>query len=283
MKCKNVRLYICVPLLAICHSASVWAFGPVGHEVVAYIAEDKLQPATRLKINSILGQDEDLASVANWADQVRATTRPETAPWHFIDIEVRESVTEVDESRFCTNQECVVAQIDSDIAILKDDTQPKPKKLEALKFLVHFLGDVHQPLHCADDLDRGGNEKFVHFKSPGTRSRTGTKINLHALWDHLIEVKTTEDPRELATELEKEITAQDEADWNKGEPKGWAWESFTIAHDSIYSEFDPGATDPKGVSTPADYYTGKMRTIVERQLEKAGIRLAHVLNSICGN
>jgi hypothetical protein len=282
MKSTNLKLQVVVPLLAL-WQVSAWAFGPVGHEVVAYIAEDRLLPATRQKINAILAQDEDLASIANWADQVRATSRPETAPWHFIDIEVRQNVTEADEPRFCTNQDCVVAQIEADINVLKDDTQSKPKKVEALKFLVHFIGDVHQPLHCADDTDRGGNEKSVHFKTPGTRSRTGTKIKLHALWDHLIEVKTAEDPRDLATELEKDITSQNEKDWSKGEAKDWAWESFTIAHDDIYSEFDPGPTDPTGVQTPADYYTGKMRTIVDRQLEKAGVRLAHVLNSICGN
>jgi len=167
--------------------------------------------------------------------------------------------------------------------VLKDDSQSKSNRLDALRFLVHFVGDVHQPLHCADDHDRGGNEKIVHFKTPGTRSRTGTKIKLHALWDHLIEVKTAENPRELATELEKEITPQDEKDWAKGEVKDWAWESFTIAHDDIYSEFQPGATDSNGIPVPNDYYTGKMRTIIERQLEKAGVRLAHVLNAICSN
>ena len=279
---STIRTLGTIAMLAIGHNPA-WAFGPVGHEVVAYIAEDRLQPMARQKINSILAQDEDLASIAIWADQVRATTRPETAPWHFIDIEVRENVTEADESRFCTNQDCVVAQIDADIKVLQDETQSKSNKLEALKFLVHFLGDVHQPLHCADDTDRGGNDKIVHFKTPGTRSRTGTKIKLHALWDHLIEVKTVEDSRELATELEKEITAQNEQDWAKGQPKDWAWESFTISHDSIYSELDPGATDPKGIQLPSDYYTGKMRAIVDQQLEKAGVRLAHVLNAICGN
>jgi hypothetical protein len=281
MKIFKISLRFSIGLMAIWNT-SARAFGPVGHEVVAYIAEDKLTPAARQKINSLLSPDEDLASIANWADEVRATSRPETAPWHFIDIADRENVNKTDELRFCTNQDCVVAQIELDINVLKDDNQSPAKKLEALKFLVHFVGDVHQPLHCADDKDRGGNDKIVHFKT-GTRSRTGTKIKLHALWDHLIEVKTTEDPRELATELENEIKPQDEQDWAKGEAKDWAWESFTIAHDVIYSEFDPGPTDPKGIQLPSDYYTGKMRTIIEGQLERAGVRLAHVLNAICAN
>ena len=279
---KKFRLLQMLPLISI-SNLSAWAWGPVGHEVVAYIAEDRIRPATRQRINAILAQDEDLASIANWADQVRATSRPETAPWHFIDMEVRENPTETDEPRFCTNQDCVVAQIELNIQVLQDSGQPRDKKVEALKFLVHFVGDVHQPLHCSDDNDRGGNEKLVHYKTPGTRSRTGTKIKLHALWDHLIEVKTAEDSRDLATELGKEITAQDAQDWVKGEAKDWAFESFTIAQDAIYSEFDPGPTDPKGIQLPSDYYTGKMRTTVERQLEKAGVRLAHVLDSVCGN
>ena len=281
---KTLRTYLGWGIaLAALGNISGQAFGPVGHEVVAYIAEDKLEPGTLQKINEILFKDEDLVTVANWADVVRVTSRPETAPWHFIDIEDRQPETEADEANFCTNQNCVVEQINLDIKILKDTSQPRPKRNEALKFLVHFVGDVHQPLHCADDTDRGGNDKVVIFKAPGTHSRKGTKLKLHALWDHLIETKTIEDARELATQLESEISSQDEADWAKGEAKDWAWESFTIAHDDIYSEFEAGKTSSNGVALPNDYYTGKMRNIIERQLEKAGIRLAHVLNEIFAN
>ena len=72
--------------------------------------------------------------------------------------------------------------------ILGDESKPRSKRLEALKFVVHFMGDLHMPLHCADDGDRGGNDKLVRFKTPGRRGR-GSKIKLHALWDRLIEIQ----------------------------------------------------------------------------------------------
>jgi hypothetical protein len=263
--------------------ASAW--GPVGHEAVAYIAEDRLTPAAKAKVDAILGPDLDLADVANWADQVRVTSRPETEGWHFIDIPDRQmGVLESDEPTFCAQDNCVVNQIALDLGQLRDEHASAAKKFEALKFLVHFVGDIHQPLHCADDSDRGGNEKIVRFAAPGTRSRNGTKIKLHALWDHLIELRTAEVSRDLATELEQAFDDSDVEAWQGGTPADWAWESFEIARGTIYSEFSAGPTDPSGVPVPADYTTPsgspKMRGIVNTQIEKAGVRLAWVLNDL---
>ena len=254
------------------------AWGPVGHETVAYIAEDNLSPATKEKISHILGPNVGLADVANWADEIRRS-HSNTAPWHFIDLEVRQKLTEADEPRFCPQGNCVVGQIDKDIAVLKSLTDQK-KKLEALKFLIHFMGDIHQPLHCADDEDKGGNEKIVRYVKPGGRSRKGTKLKLHALWDHLIEVRTKEDPRDLATILESRITPTEKKKWRSGTAADWAWESYSIAKSKIYSEFPDGPTSNRtGIPLPRDYYTNEMRHIAEEQLEKAGIRLAFVLEN----
>jgi hypothetical protein len=151
-----------------------------------------------------------------------------------------------------------------------------------LKFLVHFVGDVHQPLHCADDGDRGGNEKVVRFIAPGSRSTRGRKIKLHALWDHLIEVQPIEEPREFANALDRNITDVEKMAWSKGSAADWAWESYTIAHDVIYSQFPAGRTDAHGLPLPQDYYGPRMRGIAEAQLEKAGIRLAMILNHVLG-
>jgi hypothetical protein len=255
------------------------AWGPVGHETVAYLAEDSLNPAAKQKIDDLLGPDLDLASIANWADQIRATTRPDTAPWHFIDIEDRLPETKADEPKFCKDQTCVVDQIGLALAALKSPSTKQAARLDALKFLVHFVGDVHQPLHCADDSDRGGNNKYVRYKK--TAKRKGTKINLHAYWDHLAQVKTTDDPRELASELA--LSDAQKKEFDTGVPANWAWESFQIAHDTIYAEFEPGPTkDTSGINLPADYYTPKMREIVNKQLQRAGARLAMLLNAAFG-
>ena len=140
------------------------------------------------------------------------------------------------------------------------------------------MGDLHQPLHCADDGDRGGNEKLVRFKAPGHAGH-GAKIKLHALWDHLIESKTQEDPRELATELEGKITTGEKKAWVAGNEKNWGFESYMIAKTKIYKRMDPGPQDYSDNPLPSDYFV-KMRPIVDQQLEKAGIRLAFVLNEI---
>jgi hypothetical protein len=145
---------------------------------------------------------------------------------------------------------------------------------------VHFVGDVHQPLHAADDNDRGGNEKNVRYKK--TAKSKGTKIKLHAYWDHLAEVKTAEDPRELASDLS--LTPAELQQLSQGSPADWAWESFEIAHTTIYSEFDAGPTsDPAGIPLPKDYYSSKMQNIVYKQLQRAGARLARLLNEIFGS
>lgn len=261
-----------------------FAWGPVGHETVAYIAMDNLTPAAQKGVYALLSwgktqtYQENLASISNWADHVRQFGRPETAPWHFIDLPIRKDITKADEQTYCPDNNCVLNALQIYEGILGDESKSKAKRLEALKFVVHFMGDLHQPLHCADDNDRGGNEKEVRFKTPGKRGN-GAKIKLHALWDHLIETKTVEDPRGLATELEKNITAEDKVSWDKGDEGDWAMESYQIAKTKIYAGTDQGPQDYTDNPLPSDYYS-KMRPIVDKQLEKAGVRLAFVLNEI---
>lgn len=265
-----------------------FAWGPVGHETIAYIAQDNLSPVAKEKIRGLMEPESDirlmnhdyldLPSISNWADHIRQFGRPETAPWHFIDLPIRKDLTVKDEQDYCPDNNCVVNQLQIFEGVLGDESQPKSKRLEALKFVVHFIGDLHQPLHCADDGDRGGNEKEVRFKAPGHRGN-GAKIKLHALWDHLIETKTAEDPRELATVLEKSIIPENKFAWPKGDEKDWAFESYQIAKTQIYPGMDPGPQDYTDKPLPGDYYS-KMRPIVDLQLEKAGIRLAFVLNEI---
>lgn len=269
-------LFVALGLLS--RPAKAW--GPVGHEVIAFIAEDHLNDAARAKIAALLGPEVRLASVANWADEVRPH-RPKTAAWHYLNLPPREALTESDEVKFCKGQSCVVGQVQADLDLLGKPTTTRTQKLEALEYLVHFVGDLHQPLHCADDTDRGGNQKIVHFISPGSRSKKGAKITLHALWDHLIEIRTGENPRELATTLETRITPALAADWSKGTPADWAWQSYGIARDTVYGGLTAGPSDVEGVTLPVTYYT-TMRKVVDTQLERAGVRLAILLNRVFG-
>ncbi len=132
------------------------------------------------------------------------------------------------------------------------------------------------PLHCADDNDKGGNEKQVRFFSPDSRSNRGHRTNLHSLWDNLIEVKAAENSEELGERLNWEITPAEKKEWMKGTPESWVLESYGIAKKVIYKDLSAGNSF---IKLPMNYYA-EMRPIAEKQIEKAGIRLAMILNEI---
>jgi hypothetical protein len=143
---------------------------------------------------------------------------------------------------------------------------------------------LHQPLHCADDNDRVGNEKW--FNLPGGKGRAGHAwVSLHVYWDDLFQVPQTQSPRVLAGRLEAEMDPGDETHWAGGTPSDWAYESYLIAQKDIYGELRSGPL-PKnrwGRDLPGDYTNGKMQKIMERQLQKAGVRLAFLLNDVFGH
>lgn len=266
-------------LLFLSAPSILWAWGPVGHETIADIARDYLTPPAARAVDRILGT-EDMASVSNWADSI-VDERPETANWHFIDLDVRKNLTEADIPDYCVRGGCIVGQIEKDEAILRNPQDGPGRRREALKFLIHFVGDIHQPLHCANDNDRGGNEKCL-ILSRGYGYHHARWIELHSYWDHLLELKTREVPRDLATRLERRVTPEDRTRWRRGTAADWAFESYRIAKNDIYEELPPGPMRQgwDRMDLPEDYRNGAMRYIVDRQLEKAGIRLAWLLNGI---
>jgi hypothetical protein len=278
----TMRLWTFLLMMAV--PANLFAWGSVGHKAVAYIAQDRLTPAAQAAVSEILGSGQDLASSCVWADII-AHVRKETGPWHYIQLEVRQIQHRYDLADVCRDHNCVVDQIQKDIDILKQRYASRHDKREALKFLIHFMGDLHQPLHCAEDGDRGGNEKWFRYYGSSGSSRRYQWVNLHSFWDHLLGTKDPEDPRKLASRLGREIKAEQERDWAKGNATDWAYESFKIAKEDIYSELPVGPLERGrwGKDLPRDYYSDKMRRIVDLQLEKAGVRLAWVLNEIFKN
>ena len=261
--------------------ASLWAWGAVGHQTIAFIAQDRLSPAAKSAVRKILGPGKNLASVSTWADSI-VRKRPETAPWHYLNLDARQDQNLFDLSDSCHNHDCVVDQIDKNLGVLKATFSSRREKSEALKFLVHFVGDLHQPLHCVDDHDRGGNEKWFRFYTHGSNRRF-TWVNFHSFWDRLLEVQTKESPGFLASRLEKEISPADESRWATDKASDWAYENFLIARNDIYWDLPVGPLLERnrwGKDLPPEYYSGKMRRIVDLQLEKAGVRLAYLLNGL---
>src|ERR1700719_2925000 len=150
----------------------IYAWGPEGHDLIARIAETQLTPEVHSKVAAILGPGVSMVSVASWADETRRS-RPETAPWHYIDIPIGQRHRDM--ARDCPKGDCVIQKIEDFEAILRDPNAPAPQRREALMFVIHFVGDMHQPLHSSDNKDKGGNDVRVMFND--------RNMNLHSLWD----------------------------------------------------------------------------------------------------
>lgn len=251
-------------------STEAYPWGYTAHHVIAEIAEQFLEPQTVLKVRALLEVENvtTLAEVATWADEIR-TQRPETTPWHYVDIPIHPpqgGVEGYDHSRDCPYDDCVVAKIVQFEGVLSDQQLPDRQRLEALKYVVHFIGDLHQPLHVSNDNDHGGNEIAVTFM--------GQQTNLHAVWDTgIIEPAVRGDERGYATKLAQAITPDERVQWTGGDPVSWANEGYRIAVSTIYNELPHSGNLP-------DYYETNALPIVNQQLQRAGVRLAKVLNEV---
>jgi hypothetical protein len=243
------------------------AWGASGHRIVALIANNHLTPQARQAISGLLNEDETLDSVATFADQIR-NSRPDTRQFHFVDIP--KNANDYDPNRDCVPSEkgdCIIAAIDRFKAELADPNETRGRRRFALKFLVHLIGDMHQPLHCADNEDRGGNDiKVTWF------GRTGKGINLHSVWDSLIIEEAGLEDAEFAEALEEDITPQKIQSMQSGTVIEWALQSHKAARDHAYRI-------PRNRKLGQVYYNNNFR-VVDEQLLRGGLRLARVLNEI---
>jgi S1/P1 Nuclease len=267
------------------HGAMAW--GDEGHEVVALVAQAHLDPAVLKKVNALLAADtddltaHDIASEATWADKFRAGHR-ETAAWHFVDIEL--SNPNLDQACFGhpavasgqpaskgPTDDCVVDKVQEFADELSNPNTAPEEQIVALKFLLHFVGDMHQPLHAADDNDRGGNQKKV--------SASGQHAgNLHHFWDDVFVEQLGPDAKTIASDLVTHISKDDVQAWSMGTPADWAMESFQVAKDDAYGQLPAPST--KGVYRLDDDYMATATQDVGTQLSKGGVRLAFILNKV---
>jgi hypothetical protein len=169
-----------------------------------------------------------------------------------------------------------VNKLDEFIQEFADPTTPQAERLLALKYVLHFVGDLHQPLHAADNHDRGGNCVLIALGGPRT-------VNLHSYWDTTVVQALGEDPAAIARRLAAQITPAETVAWQRGDPRAWAMESYGVAKSVVYAiGSKPGcAADQRPVPLPAGYHAAVVKT-ASVQLEKAGVRLAWVLNRTFG-
>jgi hypothetical protein len=264
------------------------AWGRLGHEVTALIAYRHLTPAARAKVDALLASDTDtltapdFASRANWADEYRNDHR-ETAAWHFVDIEIDRP----DLAAACFGfpplapgqpasqgpaKDCIVDKLDEFEAELASPSTPAPERLLALKFVMHFAGDLEQPLHAADHQDRGGNCIGLS-PSPDAQS-----TNLHAWWDTGVVETLGSSPEAIATDLDRKITPQQAQGWAVGGPRAWAMETFEVGRKIAYDLPSRPTCAEQGSVALLPGYQAQARTAAALQLEKAGVRMATLLN-----
>jgi hypothetical protein len=242
-----------------------FGWGPEGHSLVARLAAARLTPAAAARVAEILGPGTTLASISSWADQVRRA-RTESGPWHYVDIPINQP--HLDMARDCPNGACVVAKIeDFEKVLAAPDSKPEQRK-EALMFIVHFVGDMHQPLHCSDNKDKGGNDVKLQF--------FGNPSNLHSLWDSgMLGKMGTED--EMFAKLNERLTPGRAKKWGKGTVESWADQIHKTAQKTTYGKL-PKVQAGGQIQIDAKYRE-MAHPLIETELEKAGARLAFVLNS----
>ncbi|PVH76445.1 S1/P1 nuclease [Cadophora sp. DSE1049] len=264
------------------------AWGTLGHDTIAYIATNFVSSATKTYFQTILGDTSTdyLASVATWADSYRYTTAGKfSAPFHYIDAQDSPpSSCGVDYSRDCGTGGCVVSAISNYTTRVKTTSLTSAERIIAAKMLIHFIGDIHQPLHD-ENLDVGGNDIDVTFN--------GVSTNLHAIWDTAIPEKLIGGyslayaktwATNLTTAIKTGTYKSASASWLTGMKLSDPVASSMIwASDS--NAYVCSAVMPKGVSPletvdlAGAYYEGVVG-VVELQVAKAGYRLAAWLNLI---
>jgi len=240
------------------HALTAW--GREGHQVVASIAQARLSPAARSGVYQLL-HGATLASVATDADDYRNSHR-ETARWHYVDIPLQ--ATRYDAARDCRVQDgegdCALAEIDRLVATLRNRQAPAVDRAQALKFLVHFIGDIHCPLHASDDHDKGGNQVGVTLVNQAT--------NLHAVWDSgLIQLAGY-----TVTSLTRELERANLPVPAGGTPTGWVMEAHEVARAVAYRM-------PSDRVLRHDYQEASLAA-VRLQVWRGGVRLARVLNEL---
>jgi S1/P1 Nuclease len=295
------------------------AWGCEGHQVIALLAEKHLTPNALAMAKKILadspidptldryckeGRTDPLADASTWPDDFRPL-HPETAPWHYIDIPL--GTTSRDVEKFCNPKEgCVTSAIRDDLAVLRSANSNPKDRADALRFLIHFVGDLHQPLHAATNNDEGGNCVPVAFfdtppqlRNPQTESYAP---NLHGVWDtNILERATTgKTVDQVASELDATFSKK-LAGWQKGSANidAWVWESHELAAKNVYGKLPVRipVEAPQPVKSCADDnhvsarnltlnehleepYQDMAAPIVRQQVAKAGAHLAMLLNQL---
>ncbi|TXC72038.1 S1/P1 nuclease [Sphingomonas ginsenosidivorax] len=283
-----LRIALPAALLALVAASPARAFWEYGHQTVAQIAQANVTPRTRAAIRRILSQQALLETpecpvgtiedASVWADCVKPLKDAAgksrfgyAYSWHYQNADV---CAPFDLTPACKDGNCVSAQIERDVTLLRDKATPARARVEALVFLIHFVGDLHQPLHAGDRHDKGGNDLKADYGIYAP-----PRFNLHSIWDGPLAERAISTPPSLV----RRYPAAERARIGKGTVTDWSRESWEIAHSAYAAAIGGDGCGPVPARAALDEATiEKMAPVSREEVRRGGIRLAKLLDEALG-
>jgi hypothetical protein len=265
------KLLIAAAALALIPSPAM-AWGKTGHRTVAAIADSQLSGLARAHVREILGGAESLDEAATWPDDMRSALgdfwRKTATPWHYVTLD---GVT----YDHAPPEGDALEALARFREVLRSPTASLAEKQLALRFIVHLVGDLHQPLHVGKCCDKGGNDVKVKW--------FGRDMNLHSVWDSALVDDEQLSFTELTAKLGRHTSNDDVIRWWDLNPRDWISESAQI-RETVYPALPPAGTkgkDGKPAVPELSYgYVFKFTPVMEQRLKQAGVRLAAYLNAV---
>lgn len=273
------RLIVAGAIVCVVSSTWLTAWGGQGHRVVGLIAADRLTPVARQNVEWLL-DGQSLADVSSWADSI-TSDQQQTALWHYLNIPP--DASGYDRDRDCPRQpgaavgsrgdrwrDCVVDRIAYWEERMKDASLDRADRATALKFMAHFIGDLHQPFHALG-IGRGGNDVEVRVFGDvhcGGDADKPRPCNLHSVWDSRLIAHRNIDDRTYLAALQKLIVERRWGSQPAGTPAQWAEQSWRLAREALV----------RPATNIDDGYYRRHIGVIDERLALSGVRLAAVLN-----
>jgi hypothetical protein len=277
-----IRRLILALLIALSPSPAL-AWWEYGHETVATIAYLNVSPRTRAEIDRLLRQARlldtptcparTIEQASVWPDCIKTLGErfSYAATWHYQNVNV---CNPFDQASACRDGNCVSAQIERNLRLLANRSLPLRERIFALAFVVHLMGDLHQPLHAGDRADLGGNRVTASYGIIAGRT------NLHSIWDGYLADRGISNPPGGPRGILSEVSAADRDSIRQGDVTAWARESWQVAHDFAYGTAYPDPCGPPPAARPVitEEITRRLVPVVRLQIARGGLRLARLLD-----
>jgi len=278
------RLGLLLALLAPAPSLAWWEYG---HQTVGRIAWMEIAPRTRAELRRLMASAplletptcsvRTIEAVSYWPDCVKTLGErfSYASPWHYQNADI---CRPFDLTAACRDGNCVSAQIERQLRLLADSRVPRRERLMAFAFLVHFMGDLHQPMHAGDHGDLGGN------RVPVTYGFIAGRTNLHSAWDGFLADRGMSTPPGDAAGILSEVAPDERAAMREGDVAAWSREGWEVSRDFAYGTIIadpcalPAGTAPAERPVISEEVTRRLIPIVRRQAARGGIRLARLLD-----